>query len=94
MPNTMQSKFDSKCKHCGIEIKKGDTVHKVNEHWCKNQLCLQSIKEPVDIPPYPRIHKKIWIFAVAEAAKAMPDRAGRANPIPGNLQKVYGLHHT
>ena len=46
---SMKAKFGSKCKVCGIEIKKGTTIQKVNEHWCSDENCV-SKKVPTEKP--------------------------------------------
>ncbi len=39
---SMASRFDSTCKVCNVQIRAGDAIYKVNEHWCKNQNCGKS----------------------------------------------------
>lgn len=39
---SMKSKFDSTCGTCKTKIKQGETIYKVNDHWCKNQKCGQN----------------------------------------------------
>ena len=46
---SMKAKFDSKCKVCGIEIKKGTTIQKINEHWCSDENCVSN-KIPKEKP--------------------------------------------
>ena len=36
---SMKSKFESTCKVCGTKIKTGETIYKLNDHWCKNLDC-------------------------------------------------------
>ena len=45
----MKAQFDSKCKVCGIEIKKGTTITKINDHWCSDENCVVT-KIPKDKP--------------------------------------------
>ena len=39
---SMASRFDSTCKVCSAQIRAGDAIYKVNDHWCKDQSCGKS----------------------------------------------------
>lgn len=46
---SIKAQFDSKCLVCGIEIKKGTTIQKVNDHWCSDENCVMK-KIPKEKP--------------------------------------------
>ena len=60
---SLPAQFDQTCRVCGIQIRKGDGIYKVNGHWCSDPACGSAAQEGPG--------------ARTEKADALAARAGR-----------------